>query len=218
MIAFQKVSRWYGPPQDTAFILQNTDAVFETGQHYVIMATAGSGKSALLRLISGADQPNSGRVQRDEAVSWPLAMATIFTPRLTARQNLGFIARLHGLATDHLVGKIEEFATLGRALDRPVGSFTTTQRLALAFGASFAVPFHTHLIDETYMTRNRVLGPKVQNGLENLFASRRVIAASPDAKFARRYFQRGFLLHQRGLHLYTNIDALIAAFEAARLT
>jgi ABC-2 type transport system ATP-binding protein len=79
----------------------------EAGEIYCLLGAEGSGKTTVLNLFLGFTEPTSGRARIDgidvareplrakERVAY-LADTTAFYRRLTARENLGFFARLGG--------------------------------------------------------------------------------------------------------------------------
>ncbi len=95
-------------------VLENVSLTIESGEFAVISGSSGSGKTTLLTLLSGLDQPTSGRVFIDnqditgasEAELAPLRNRTIgfvfqsfhLVPSMTARENVMFPAELAGAA------------------------------------------------------------------------------------------------------------------------
>ncbi len=57
----QKLSKSYGDLQ----IIKEFDAKYESGKTYYFTAPSGSGKTTLFRLLSGLEQPDSGKIQKE---------------------------------------------------------------------------------------------------------------------------------------------------------
>lgn len=112
------------------------------GQTVALVGHNGAGKTTLIKLMLGLVRPSSGEVRvlgedpagrfrrRCEIGFLPEIVA--FNPALTARELLGFYARLKGVRGDH--GALLEQVGLAEAADRRVGTYSKgmRQRLGLA--------------------------------------------------------------------------------------
>ncbi|MEQ1555835.1 MAG: ATP-binding cassette domain-containing protein, partial [Gallionella sp.] len=64
-------------------VLDDVSLTIHAGEKVGILGRNGTGKSTLIRLISGAEQPTSGNIHRGMSVSWPLAFGGAFQASLT---------------------------------------------------------------------------------------------------------------------------------------
>ncbi len=142
VIEAQGLTRRFGPVE----ALRGIDFSVEAGRVLAILGPNGAGKSTLLRLLAGLARPTSGRLRVGRAdgdrrgaraqVGY-LGHATLLYPNLTARENLVFAARLHGLAdAEQRATTWLERSGLGAVADRLAGGFSRgmAQRLAIARG------------------------------------------------------------------------------------
>src|ERR671928_52918 len=67
-----------------------------SAQRYPALGRNGVGKSTLIRMISGAEYPDRGRIKRNVRISFPLGLVG-FKGTLTGRENCRFVARIYGL-------------------------------------------------------------------------------------------------------------------------
>ncbi|EPT6736939.1 ATP-binding cassette domain-containing protein, partial [Campylobacter jejuni] len=96
--------------------------LFSGGRHYVfknftfefpencsigLMGYNGAGKSTLMRLLSGAELPDSGKIITNKKLSWPLGLNGAFQGSLTARDNAKFVARVYGYKGKELQEKVK---------------------------------------------------------------------------------------------------------------
>ena len=102
----------------------------------------------MVRLLSGAERPTSGRIHREMSVSWPLAFTGAFQANLTGLDNLKFVCRVYGVDWKPLVPFVEDFTELGLYLREPVMHYSTGMTMRLAFALSMAIEFDCFLIDE----------------------------------------------------------------------
>ena len=64
-------------------VLHDVSLTIQPGERVGILGRNGAGKSTLIRLVSGAEFPTSGSVERNMSVSWPLAFGGAFQGSLT---------------------------------------------------------------------------------------------------------------------------------------
>ena len=121
---------------------------FPRGRNTGLIGPNGSGKSTLLRLIAGADQPDSGYIERNVRLSWPLGFSGAVNTGLTGTANARFCARLYGRDPDEAVAYTAEFAGLQDYMHWPVKAYSTGMRAKFAFALSMAIDFECLLIDE----------------------------------------------------------------------
>ena len=94
MIRLDDVCKDYGVRGGHRRVLDSVNFTLERGRNLGILGRNGAGKSTLIRLLSGAEQPTSGRIHREMSVSWPLAFTGAFQARLTGLDNLKFVCPL----------------------------------------------------------------------------------------------------------------------------
>ena len=119
MIALANVTKRYATRSGPNTVLDNVSFTLQRGEKLGILGRNGAGKSTLIRLISGAEQPTAGRVQRDMRVSWPLAFGGGFQGSLTGIDNLRFICRVYGVSAEDKIPFLAEFSevSLGEFLE-----------------------------------------------------------------------------------------------------
>jgi capsular polysaccharide transport system ATP-binding protein len=108
----------------------------DDGERVAILGPQKSGKSTLLRLICGTEEPDSGEVSVSSSISWPIPLATFFLANSTIAANGRFIARLRGLEERDFPRQAAESVGLGEFLNVKLGRCPpyAIGRLALALG------------------------------------------------------------------------------------
>ncbi len=76
------------------WVLQGVSLTIPSKTNVGLVGRNGAGKSTMLRLIGGVDQPTRGRVERHCRVSWPLGFGGGLQGSLSGRQNAKFICRM----------------------------------------------------------------------------------------------------------------------------
>lgn len=106
------------------------------GEIVGVIGTNGSGKSTILRIVSGALNPTSGRVHVDRKKVQLLTLGTGFDAELTARENIYLNGAIIGYTKkfiDENFEKIVEFAELQDFVDEKVKNFSSGMVSRLGF-------------------------------------------------------------------------------------
>ena len=110
------------------------------------MGRNGAGKSTLLRILGGIDIPDSGTIQADVSISWPVGLVGGFQGSLSGRENVIFVSKIYaGNEPDVIqekVRRVEEFAELGIYYDRPFKTYWSGMRSRVTFD----YPWHLTLM------------------------------------------------------------------------
>ena len=100
----QQLSKQFGEGADRKTVLEGISFRMQSGDFTAIVGSSGSGKSTILRLIAGLDQPSSGRILVDgQEVSGPgpdrgmVFQKYSLYPWLNAAENVAFGMRLQGM-------------------------------------------------------------------------------------------------------------------------
>src|SRR4029077_18672457 len=134
------LARWYGERE----ALGNVTLSLQTGETLVVFGPNGAGKTTLLRVLATLLRPHAGSVEvfgsslPDEA--WAvrggiglLGHEPLLYRELTARENLLFHARLHGVEPVRVQTLLDDLALADRA-DEPLRTLSRglVQRVAVA--------------------------------------------------------------------------------------
>ncbi|MCT7656466.1 ATP-binding cassette domain-containing protein [Oceanimonas sp. NS1] len=98
MITIQNLHKRYSSRDgnNNGWVLKDINLTIPKNVSVGLLGRNGAGKSTLLRLIAGMDSPERGKVERHCRVSWPIGLAGGFQGSMTGRQNVKFVARVHG--------------------------------------------------------------------------------------------------------------------------
>jgi capsular polysaccharide transport system ATP-binding protein len=148
MIRLENVCKAYSIRGGTRVVARNISAVFPKGKSVGLLGRNGAGKSSLVRMISGAMEPDSGRILIEGSVSWPVGFSGSFHRDLTGAQNTRFIARVYGVDTQELMDFVADFSELGKQFHQPIHTYSAGMKSRLAFGVSMGIHFDMYLVDE----------------------------------------------------------------------
>ncbi len=147
MIQLSNVCKDYPTRAGMRRVLDNVNLTIKPGERIGILGRNGAGKSTLVRLISGAEPPTLGSIERNMSVSWPLAFTGGFSGALTGADNVRFICRIYGVEFEPRFQFVKDFSQLGMYLDEPVANYSSGMRARLAFAISMTIDFDCYLID-----------------------------------------------------------------------
>ena len=206
MIRLDGVNKTYGTRSGPVHVLRDVGLTVESGERVGILGRNGAGKSTLIRLISGAEFPTSGIIERGMSVSWPLAFGGAFQGSLTGYDNLRFICRIYGVDPADKIGFVEEFSELGIYLREPVKTYSSGMRARLAFAVSMLIEFDCFLIDEIIAVGDARFHEKCNRELFGKRADRALIIVSHDPSYIREHCTRAAVLSGGALSHFASVD------------
>lgn len=213
MVEFIDVNKYYRTSGRTKVVLDHITTTFERGHSYGILGVNGAGKSTTIRLLSGTEAPNSGRIRRHVRFSWPIGFASAFNGLMTGRNNVTFAARAYGQDVRRVLDFVEDFSELGDYLDAPVQTYSSGMGGRLAFALSMAIDFDCYLIDEVTATGDA----RFQQRCHQAFKERRersdVIMVSHMVGTIKDYCDRGAVLVDGRLICFDDIDQAIDMYN-----
>jgi ABC-type multidrug transport system ATPase subunit len=114
-------------------VLADVSLAVRRGEVLLLVGPNGAGKTTLLRVLAGLLQASKGRVERHGAIGM-VSHEPMLYPALTARANLRFFARLHGVRDHGRVDAVLDQVGLAHRADDRVGTFSRgmVQRAAIA--------------------------------------------------------------------------------------
>jgi capsular polysaccharide transport system ATP-binding protein len=196
MIRLEHVWKRYHTFGATDWVLRDIDLVIPSGVSVGLIGRNGAGKSTLLNLIAGIDSAERGRVVRNCRVSWPIGLAGGFQPTMTGRQNVAFVARIHGgaLTSNEVMRRVIDFAEIGPAIDRPIKTYSAGMKARLNFGLSLAFDFDVYLSDEATAVGDIVFRQKAARAFKERVGRASLIIVSHQENILRELCQAGVLL------------------------
>lgn len=206
MIRLEHVQRRYQTSHGPVTVLKDVNFEIHPGEKVGIIGKNGAGKSTMIRLISGAEKPDSGVITRDMSVSWPLAFAGGFQGTLTGLDNLRFICRIYGQNWRDHIDYVQDFTELGRFLREPLNTYSSGMRSRLAFALSMVVDFDCFLIDEIMAVGDHRFHQRCHVELFEKRAHHAMIFVSHDPGFVRTACDRISILHDGVLENFEDLD------------
>ena len=121
------------------------------GSVYGIIGHNGSGKSTMLKLITGIYRPTSGTIETDGRVAALIELGAGFHPDMTGRENIRLNGSILGLSRREVADATEEiidFSGLREFIDDPVKHYSSGMYVRLGFSVAVHMKPDVLLVDE----------------------------------------------------------------------
>lgn len=212
MIKVRGLTKTYTYNGKKATILNNIDFDIYSGESIAILGANGAGKSTLLRILGGTDVPDSGVIESDVSISWPVGLVGGFQGSLTGRENVTFVSRIYSpkYRIEERIHYIEEFAELGVYFDRPFKTYSSGMRSRLAFGLSMAFDFDVYLIDEVTSAGDQRFREKSKQLLLDKRKRSDFLMVDHNLWGLKLHCDRAFLLDGGKIEIYDNLEEAVA--------
>lgn len=193
--------------------IRNFSATIRQGESTAILALEGSGKTTLIGLVAGTENPTEGEIIRTGHISWPASFRGMINPRMTARQNLRFLCDTYGHDFRAAHDFVQDFAELGRYMDLLVKQCSNDQRHRLAIAVLFAMNFEFILVDDTFEAGDAPFRRRVQEFIEDNGDRITFFMATSSARLAERYCKRVGILTGGGVTFYDSMQEGVSVFR-----
>jgi capsular polysaccharide transport system ATP-binding protein len=211
VFVFEGVCASVGDRHSKRRLFQDLSLTLPGNRHLAILGPAGSGKSTLIKLLAGIEQPDRGTIRCHTRVSFPLGYGRGLKHQMSARHNLSHAARIYGARVEEVVDFVERVLDWGRDFDEPLRSLPPQQSACFRYAMSYAIPFDTYLIDGPVSIGSPAFRDKCQAMFEARAATSGMIMTARDVRTARRHCDLGALIHDGGIVLYQDFEEAAAA-------
>ncbi len=133
------------------FALSGISFTVEKGQTVGIIGTNGSGKSTILKIITGVLTPTSGQVQVEGKISALLELGAGFNMDYTGIENIYMNGTMMGYSKKEMDAKLQDildFAEIGDFVYQPVKTYSSGMFVRLAFALAINVEPEILIVDE----------------------------------------------------------------------
>jgi ABC-2 type transport system ATP-binding protein len=143
-----------------------------------LIGSNGSGKSTMLKCLTGIYRPDKGKITMNGSVAALLELGAGFHPELSGRENVFLNAAILGMSkrdAERNFDSIVEFAGLERFIDTPVKNFSSGMTVRLGFSIATHVEPEILLIDEVLSVGDQAFQRKSSEKIEQFRRDGRTI-------------------------------------------
>ena len=153
------------------YALRNISFQVEKGETVGIIGTNGSGKSTILKIITGVLKPSEGTVEVNGRISALLELGAGFDMDYTGIENIYMNGSVLGFSKEEMDRKLQEildFADIGDFVYQPVKTYSSGMLVRLAFALAINVEPEILIIDEALAVGDAFFQAKCFHKLEKI--------------------------------------------------
>lgn len=133
------------------YALRNVNMTIKKGETVGIIGTNGSGKSTILKIITGVLNPTAGQVNVNGRISALLELGAGFNMEYTGLENIYLNGTMMGFSEKEIDAKLKDildFADIGDFVHQPVKTYSSGMFVRLAFAVAINIEPEILIVDE----------------------------------------------------------------------
>lgn len=180
--------------------LNNVDMTIYKGETVGIIGTNGSGKSTILKIITGVLTPTSGEVSVEGHISALLELGAGFNMEYNGIDNIFLNGMMIGFSKEEIqkrMNSILDFADIGDYVYQPVKTYSSGMFVRLAFALAINIDPEILIIDEALSVGDVFFQAKCYHKFEEFKKEgKTILFVSHDLSSISKYCDRAILLNQ----------------------
>ena len=181
------------------YALKDVSFEVKKGESVGIIGTNGSGKSTILKIITGVLTPTEGNVSVDGRISALLELGAGFNMEYTGIENIYMNGTMMGYSKADMDAKLKEildFADIGDFVYQPVKSYSSGMFVRLAFAVAINVDPEILIVDEALSVGDIFFQSKCYRRMDELRKSgTTILMVTHDMSSVLKYCDRTVLLN-----------------------
>ena len=188
------------------------DLSFEVGKGEIVgvVGRNGSGKSTILKILTGVLTPTSGNVEITGKVAALLELGAGFNMEYTGMENIYLNAAMMRVSREEIERKIPEilaFADIGDYINQPVKTYSSGMFVRLAFAVAINVDPDILIVDEALAVGDARFQLKCMDKfMEFVERGKTILFVTHDVNAVKRFCNRAIWLNQGKLIMDGNTD------------
>ncbi len=182
------------------FALRDVDLNVHQGECVGIIGTNGSGKSTILKIITGVLNPTSGSVQVNGRISALLELGAGFNYEYNGIENVYLNGTMIGFSEKEIDEKLQDildFADIGDYVYQPVKTYSSGMFVRLAFAVAINIDPEILIVDEALSVGDVFFQAKCYHKFEEFKKQgKTILFVSHDLSAISKYCDRAVLLNQ----------------------
>ncbi|MBO5336819.1 MAG: ABC transporter ATP-binding protein [Lachnospiraceae bacterium] len=227
----QKIYKLYDKPSDRMkeafglgkkkhklhYALKGVNLNIYQGETVGIIGTNGSGKSTILKIITGVLNPTAGEVKVNGRISALLELGAGFNMEYNGIENVYLNGTMMGFSEkeiDEKLPDILEFADIGDYVYQPVKTYSSGMFVRLAFAVAINIEPEILIVDEALSVGDVFFQAKCYHKFEEFKKmGKTILFVSHDLSSISKYCDRVFLLNQGTLLGEGSAKEMIDAYK-----
>ncbi|OTN87991.1 MULTISPECIES: ABC transporter ATP-binding protein [Enterococcus] len=183
---------------DLFYALKDVTMQIEKGEMIGFVGENGSGKSTILKIITGVLTPTSGSMTIDGKISALLELGSGFNPEYSGYENIFLNGMVLGFSREEMEERVDDvikFADIGDHLYQPVKTYSSGMFVRLAFAVAINVDPDILIVDEALAVGDLEFQLKCMEKFTEIKNSgKTILFVSHDVNSVRRFCDRTFWL------------------------
>ncbi|MDO4647466.1 MAG: ABC transporter ATP-binding protein [Eubacteriales bacterium] len=175
----------------------------EEGECIGIIGVNGSGKSTILKIITGVLNPTEGEVKVNGRISALLELGAGFNMEYTGLENVYLNGSMIGFSEEEIDERLDsilEFADIGEFIHQPVKTYSSGMFVRLAFAVAINIDPEILIVDEALSVGDVFFQAKCFRKFEEFKQQgKTILIVSHDLSSISKYCDRVVLLHKGNL-------------------
>lgn len=180
--------------------LKGIDMTIRQGECVGIIGTNGSGKSTILKIITGVLNPTKGSVTVNGRISALLELGAGFNMEYNGIENIYLNGTMIGFSEKEIDEKLDailEFADIGEYVYQPVKTYSSGMFVRLAFAVAINIEPEILIVDEALSVGDVFFQAKCYHKFEEFKEmGKTIVFVSHDLSSISKYCDRVVLLNQ----------------------
>ena len=182
------------------YALKGVDMTIYQGETVGIIGTNGSGKSTILKIITGVLNPSKGSVSVNGRISALLELETGFNMEYNGIENVYLNGTMMGFSKKEIDAKMDDilsFADIGEYVYQPVKTYSSGMFVRLAFAVAINIEPEILIVDEALSVGDVFFQAKCYHKFEEFKKmGKTILFVSHDLSSISKYCDRVVLLNQ----------------------
>lgn len=182
------------------YALHDVNFQVKKGETVGIIGTNGSGKSTILKIITGVLNPTAGEVKVNGRISALLELGAGFNMEYTGIENVYLNGTMIGFSREEIDAKLDsilEFADIGDFVNQPVKTYSSGMFVRLAFAVAINIDPEILIVDEALSVGDVFFQAKCYHKFEEFKKlGKTILFVSHDLGSIGKYCDRVVLLNQ----------------------
>ncbi|WP_337404322.1 ABC transporter ATP-binding protein [Suilimivivens sp.] len=182
------------------YALKGVDMMIYQGETVGIIGTNGSGKSTILKIITGVLNPTGGSVHVNGRISALLELGAGFNMEYNGIENIYLNGTMIGFSKKEIDAKMDDilnFADIGDYVYQPVKTYSSGMFVRLAFAVAINIEPEILIVDEALSVGDVFFQAKCYHKFEEFKEmGKTIVFVSHDLSSISKYCDRVVLLNQ----------------------
>ena len=182
------------------FALSDVSFQVKKGECVGIIGTNGSGKSTILKIITGVLNPTGGTLTVNGRIQALLELGAGFNMEYTGIENIYLNGTMNGFTEQEIAGRMQDildFADIGDYVKQPVKTYSSGMFVRLAFSVAINIDPEILIVDEALSVGDVFFQAKCYHKFEEFKKmGKTIIFVSHDLSSVSKYCDRVVLLNQ----------------------